>query len=135
MANRVTRVEVGQLDAALQEILSEYHAGVTERINVASEKTAKKLVKLTRASAPVGNRGKFRRSITYSEVGKNKGSFSGKMFVWHVKPPAHRLTHLLVHGHATRDGGRTRSNPFLHNALAAVTPEYEQDIKEAIRNG
>lgn len=135
MAKRLERVEIGELDKAIRQVLDEYHGDVTERINVASEKTAKRLVKLTRATAPVGHRGKFKRYITYSEVGKSKGSFAGRTFVWHVRPPEYRLTHLLVHGHATRDGGRTRANPFLHNAVDTVAPEYEAKIKEAVRNG
>lgn len=135
MAKRIERVEIGDLGKALQGILDEYHGDVTERINVASEKTAKRLVKLTRETAPIGHRGKYRKYIKYSEVAKNRGSFAGKTFVWHVRSPEYRLTHLLVHGHATRNGGRTRPNPFLHNAVDTVAPEYENDIKEAIQNG
>ena len=45
----------------------------------------------------------------------------------------HRLTHLLVHGHATRNGGRTKANPFLKNALDAVLPEYERAVEEAVK--
>ena len=50
-----------------------------------------------------------------------------------MKAPCHRLTHLLVHGHETRDGGRTRPDPFLKNALDRVLPEYERDVEEAIK--
>lgn len=134
MAKYLKRVEVSELDSALQQVLDEYHKDVTERIDVASEGTAKKLVKLTKDSAPRGNRKKYWKYITYSEVEKNKRYF-GRTFVWHVKPPEYRLTHLLVHGHATRDGDHTDPNPFLHNAVDAVTPEYEAKIVEAIKNG
>lgn len=60
-----------------------------------------------------------------------RGVFS---YVWHVKAPDYRLTHLLVHGHATKDGGRTKGNPFLANALAQVLPEYERKVEEVLRN-
>ena len=53
--------------------------------------------------------------------------------IWYVKAPDHRLTHLLVHGHATRNGGRTKPDPFLHNALADVLPEYEKAVEEAVK--
>ena len=56
-----------------------------------------------------------------------------KKFVWHVKAPDYRLTHLLVHGHATKTGGRTKADPFLHKALDVVLPEYEQAVKEACK--
>jgi hypothetical protein len=39
-----------------------------------------------------------------------------------------------VHGHATKNGGRTRADPFLHNALGHVLPEYERAIEEAVQN-
>lgn len=135
MAKYIKRVDISELDTALQQILDEYHKDVTERVDVASEETAKRLVRLTKDTAPRGNRKKYWKYITYSEVEKNKASFAGKTFVWHVKSPEYRLTHLLVHGHALVNGGRTRPNPFLHNAVDTVTPEYEAKIVEAIRNG
>ena len=57
-----------------------------------------------------------------------------KKYIWHVKAPDHRLTHLLVHGHATRNGGRTKADPFLQNALDTVLPEYETAVKEAVQS-
>ena len=56
-----------------------------------------------------------------------------KRYIWYVKAPDHRLTHLLVHGHATRNGGRTKANPFLKNALDDVLPEYERAVEEAVK--
>ena len=53
--------------------------------------------------------------------------------MWYVKAPDHRLTHLLVRGHATKDGGRTKADPFLENALDVVLPEYEQNAREAVK--
>jgi hypothetical protein len=57
-----------------------------------------------------------------------------KRFIWHVKAPDYRLTHLLVKGHATKDGGRTKANPFLQNALDQVLPEYEKEVEEAVKS-
>ena len=90
----------------------------------------KKLVKRTKASAPVGERGKFKKAIAMKEEDAGNGS---KKFIWYVKPPEHRLTHLLVHGHATKDGGRTKANPFLKNEVDVVLPEYEQAVEEVIK--
>jgi hypothetical protein len=90
-----------------------------------------KLVKLTKASAPVGKRGTFRRSITSTEKQVNNCMM---LYTWGVKAPDYRLTHLLVHGHAAKDGGRVPGNPFLQNALDVVLPEYENAVKEALRD-
>lgn len=118
------------LGAALEKELTVYHQNVVERIEIVGAEAAKKLVKLTRATAPEGARKQFRRSIASKVL---KKGLNGSTYVWYVKPPDHRLTHLLVHGHATRDGGRTKASPFLQNALEIVLPEYEKAVKEAVK--
>ena len=118
-----------QLTKALQEELTIYAEGVTARVNQAGFKAMGKLVKLTKASAPTGKRGNFRKSITSQEKTAGNGM---KVYVWGAKAPDHRLTHLLVHGHAAQDGGRVPGSPFLQNALDVVLPEYENAVKEAL---
>jgi hypothetical protein len=120
------------LGAAIAEELSIYHNNVTEAVNNLSAKAAKELAKKTKATAPVGTRGSFRGNITSRLSKKHR---DGNTYAWCVNAPDYRLTHLLVHGHATRDGGRTRGNPFLENAMAEVLPDYERQVEEAIKNG
>lgn len=125
------KVKPNDLGAVIASELTVYHKGVTERVNECGRTAIQKLVKLTKANAPKGVRGSFKRNIASKEV---DAGHDMKAFIWHVKAPDHRLAHLLVHGHATKDGGRTRSDPFLANALDQVLPEYEHDIEEAVRN-
>lgn len=129
MAKNVTMEELG---AAITEELTLYHENLTEKVNNLSKAAAKDLVKKTKATAPVGARGSFRNSITYKRSKKSRG---GDTYQWGAKPPDHRLTHLLVRGHETKDGGRTRGDPFLQNALDEVLPDYEKNVEEAIKNG
>lgn len=119
------------LGKALEQELTVYHKGVVELLDKAGDKAVKKLVKLTRATAPQGARGRFRRSISGKVLFKNE---RGSTHVWYVKAPDHRLTHLLVHGHATKNGDRTKGSPFLENALKTVLPEYEKDVQEAVKS-
>lgn len=119
-----------QLAAALQEQLTIYGKEVTEGVNDAGREAMKKLVKLTKANAPVGERGKFKKAITMTEEDAGHGS---KRFIWHVRAPEYRLAHLLAHSHLTKDGKRTKADPFLKNAVDAVLPEYEQAVEEAIQ--
>jgi hypothetical protein len=123
-------IKPSELDKALEEQLGIYHADVLEGINEAAANAVKKLVKLTKANAPKGARGSFKKSITSKLLEKNA---RGCKHLWYVKGPDARLTHLLVHGHATKDGGRTKADPFLENALDVVLPEYEEQVKEAIK--
>ena len=82
----------------------------------------------------------FRDNITadYTQLRRRGGGgHRGRTIraTWYVKAPDYRLTHLIVHGHATKDGGRTRGNPFLKNALDEVLPEYEREVEEVLKNG
>lgn len=123
-------VKPEELGAAIQKELTMYGEGVAERVNAAGKTAAEKLRKLTKVTAPVAS-GDFRKHIAIKEVDSGHGT---KRYIWHVKAPDHRLTHLLVHGHATKNGGRTKGDPFLKNALETVLPEYEQAVKEAVQN-
>jgi hypothetical protein len=96
------------------------------------EASIKQLAQLTRATAPVGARGSFRKNISSKRLVKRR---TGSTYVWYVKAPDHRLTHLLARGHATKDGGRTKADPFLQNAVDQVLPEYEAAIERTLKNG
>jgi hypothetical protein len=129
MAKSIKPTDLG---AAIQRELALYQEGVVERVNDAGKTAIAKLKKLTKASAPVAS-GSFKKNISTKE--QTNPATGMKSHVWFVKPPDHRITHLLVHGHATRNGGRTKADPFLHNALDEVLPEYEEAVKEALKNG
>lgn len=131
MANG-NRVSLEDLGAAIAQELTIYHKEVVEKVDSIGQASIKQLVKLTKSTAPVGKRGNYRKSISSKQLVKKK---TGSTYVWYAKSPNHRLTHLLVHGHETRNGGRTKADPFLQNALDTVLPEYEKNVEEAIKNG
>lgn len=120
------------LGAAIEQELTIYHQDVVDGLDRVTKQTMKDLVRQTRDTAPVGYRGKFRKDITYQVKKRNS---RGCMYVWGAKAPSHRLTHLVVHGHATKDGGRARGNGFLQKALDKLLPEYERNVGEVLRNG
>jgi len=128
MANTIRPADLG---GAIADGLTLYSQAVTEEINRASEEAVKTLAKKTKATAPVAS-GSYKKNISSKLLKKGD---RGDTYVWYVKAPDHRLTHLLVHGHATRNGGRTKKNPFLQNALDEVLPDYEKAIEEAVQHG
>ena len=125
-------IKPGDLGKAIERELTIYSRDVTESLDEAASKEIKKLTNLTRKTAPVGRRGSYRKHISWMQDHKNA---RGSSYVWYVRAPDYRLTHLLVRGHATKDGGRTKGNPFLQNALDEILPEYEQRVEEAVKNG
>ena len=119
-------IKVTDLGVKINETLTQYHKGINEGIEFASEKAVKDLAAITKKTAPKGKRGSFKRHITSGVVKKTKWATT---YAWYVKKPDYRLTHLLVHGHATRNGERTEPDPFLKNALEQVLPSYERAVE------
>ena len=138
MANN-RHIHVGEMGTAIENELEIYSREVQDAVIDVTETWMRTLVRKTKQTAPKGRRnGQFRKNITadFRELRRTKG-LHGRTIraTWYVKAPDYRLTHLLVHGHATKDGGRTKANPFLQNALDHVLPGYEHELEEAIRNG
>lgn len=125
-----------KLADAIERELTIYHEDILEKLRVVTRKSMTKLVRKTAETAPLGKRlgGNFAASISGDFRGLKRGNRHVSA-MWYVKAPNHRLTHLIVKGHATKDGNRTDANPFLSNALDEVLPEYENEIKEVLTNG
>lgn len=123
-------ISPNELNKAIAEQLTLYREDVIDKVNAAGEKAIKSLVKQTKATVP-RRTGNYRRAITYTE----QTLFTGdKEYHWGAKAPHHRLTHLLVNGHAKKNGGRVDGDPFLENALVDVLVNYEKDVEEALKH-
>lgn len=127
MAKTIKPTDLGD---AIREQLTIYHEDLVEKVDAAGEAAVKALVKKTKATAPKAT-GSFRKNIASKSVDNGLGT---KTHVWYVKAPDHRITHLLVHGHAKKNGGRVKGDPFLQNALDQVLPDYENAVKEALES-
>ena len=128
-------IKLEDLGDAIAKELTLYSKEVQDRVNAAGRKAIKEVERKTKDTAPFNAKVYHKHYVDMITTTTERTRTGDETHLWYVKPPGHRLTHLLVDGHETRDGGRTRGDPFLQNALDAVLPEYEKDVEEAVKNG
>lgn len=136
------KIDASQLSDTIQDALSKYHVHVTQNIKMKNEEATKKLYKATKRDAPEDT-GKFKKSISYK---KTLETALSSRWVWFVKDPHYRLTHLLVHGHDLVVGtgpknatpkkvGFVKARDFLSKNVHEVQTEYIKAVKEICENG
>ena len=129
------RVTLEELAGAITQELTAYAKDVQEAVNKRGRKAIKDVERRTKDTAPFNARAYHQHYADLIATKSEKGRTGDEKHIWYVKPPGHRLTHLLVRPHETRDGGRTQGDPFLQNAMDAVLPDYEKEVEEAVKNG
>ena len=124
------KITIDDLADAINERMTVYQSGTARKVLKVTKNTMKRFVKITKQTAP-RRTGKFAKAIrsTVEDSG-----VVGSKGIWYVGGKEYRLTHLLVNGHQLRQGGRTKGDPFLENALESVADEYIKGIEEAVKN-
>ena len=116
---------------AIEEELTIYNDEIIDNVKEIARTKMSELVKTTRATAPVGRRKKhYRSNITSRKESESKRSVT---YVWYVRAPDYRLSHLLNNGHALRNGGRYKGTNFITNASEKILDEYEEEVREVIQ--
>ena len=122
------KVKIENLNKIITEELTLYTSEVKEKTDKTAKDSMKKLVKKTKDTAPVGTRKKHYKSYITS-----KKLDTGR-YMWYVKAPEYRLSHLLENGHALRNGGRTRGTHFISKANDQIQKEFEENIRKDIES-
>lgn len=128
MAN--DKITIDDLADAINERMTVYQSDTARKVLKVTKNTMKRFVKITKQTAP-RRTGKFAKAIR-STVEDN--GVVGSKGVWYVGGDEYRKTHLIVNGHQLRQGGRTKGDPFLENALEEIADEYIKGIEEAVKN-
>lgn len=126
-------VGIDQLGGAISDELKLFEQNVIDTVKKEAKNSIRDLVKATKATAPVGHRKRhYRDSITSRKLSED---YRGVVYVWCVNGSDYRLSHLLEHGHATRNGGRVAGTHFIKNAADPILEDYIKKVEEACQNG
>lgn len=122
------------LEAAVQDILNGYRNDIDEVLNMATDhyaNTAKKdIASASPVSASSPKSGQYKRGWRVQKDDRRVGTSS---VVYNQINPG--LTHLLEHGHATRNGSRrTFPQPHIGPAEEKVIRDFENEVKNKIRS-
>ena len=118
-----------QLSDEIMKGLEEYKDLSTDAMKESVEKVAKDVKKNIQAKAPVLT-GKYKKSWKITKTDENN-----ERLVLTVHAGRYQLTHLLEHGHAKRNGGRTKAIPHIAPAEEEGVKELEDDIKDTLEKG
>ncbi len=124
------KVTVNQLAEAVNERLEEYNKLSAEVVKSAVTKAGKSVRKDIGENAP-------RKSGRYAKSWRTKRTkeTSTELQVTVYSPTRYMLAHLLEHGHAKRNGGRTQKIPHIAPAQKAAETELIADIEKGLKNG
>lgn len=125
MARRVT---VDQLGDAMAELMEEYGDNVKENLDEIVAAMSKKGAQALRGEARGAVNGTKYAGGWKSQT--ETGRFSSQGTIYNAKLPG--LPHLLEHGHANRNGGRTAGRPHIAKVEQALVREFEEKVKSAL---
>ena len=119
----------GLADAVAQE-LAAYSALTTETVKKAVDRAGKTVRDDIKSGAPAKT-GKYAKSWRVRKTKETSTSLAVTVY----SPSRYMLAHLLEHGHAKRNGGRTRAIPHIAPAEEAGVEQLEQEIERGLRHG
>ena len=119
----------GLADAVAKE-LAEYSRLTTATMKKAVDKAGKNVRDRIKSGAPVKT-GKYAKSWRARKTKETSTALAVTVY----SPSRYMLAHLLEHGHAKRNGGRTRAFPHIAPAEEAGVEQLERDIERGLRNG
>jgi hypothetical protein len=116
-------VRIDDLSKEISNQLSRYTEQVAEEIEVAKDVVTKETVKELKRNSPK-NTGSYAKGWTRKKVGKD--------IVVHNRTD-YQLTHLLEHGHANKNGGRTPGQAHIRPAEEKAIKEFTERVERAVK--
>ena len=125
---------VEQFSLAVMEAMKEFQQSVDYDLVYVTQKVAHQAAKNVQANiteSGVGGTGQYKKSIKARKI---KDSPLSKKSVVYAGKPHYRLTHLLEHGHAKLNGGRTRAFAHWEPAEQKAIDDFIKELREAIES-
>jgi len=126
MANR--KVTVEQLPQAIKEILDQYEGEINRYLPEITEEVGKTGVKALRTSAKQKFNGKKYAGGWRSLAERNR--YGATVTIYNGRLPG--LPHLLEHGHANRNGGRTDGRAHIAPVEENLIKDFEKKVEHDI---
>lgn len=123
------RVPIDQLSASVEKILAKYQEDVQGNVNEIVKEMSRKGAQTVRkqASSMFNGTGEYASGWTSKA---ETGRISAQGVIYNATVPG--LPHLLEHGHALRQGGRTQGRPHIAPVEEALVREFEQKVKSKL---
>lgn len=123
------KIPIDRLSAEINKILTEYGEQVQQDVDEAAQRVTKAGVKAVKGNSKgtFGGTGKYAAGWTSKF---EKGRLSSQGIIYNGTVPG--LPHLLEHGHANRNGGRTSGREHIGPVEQKIIEDFEKAVKAAI---
>ena len=125
-----TKISVDRLADAVNDALEEYSKLADETMRKAVTDAGKTVRNSIKEGAPVKS-GKYAKSWSVKNTKMNAHVLEVTVY----SRNRYQLAHLLEHGHAKRNGGRTRAQVHIAPAEEKGIEQLERDIIRGLSNG
>ena len=128
------KVGIDELSQAVYQELEKYNKLTSEQIKDAVKTAATQVKNQIRQTAPKSHMkrsGTYARSWTMKNTAQSENSLEITVYSQHEYP----LAHLLEHGHATVNGGRTKAQPHIAPAEQAGIERLNREIEKVLKDG
>ena len=125
-----TKISVDRLADAVNDALEEYSKLADETMRKAVTDAGKTVRNSIKERAPVKS-GKYAKSWSVKNTKMNAHVLEVTVY----SRNRYQLAHLLEHGHAKRNGGRTRAQVHIAPAEEKGIEQLERDIMRGLSNG
>jgi hypothetical protein len=124
------KVSLDSLDEEIKKELENFNVEVVRATNESIKEAAREATRTLKKGGPYKNRtGKYARDWTTGQREKNKSVIEVQGYTVYNKKN-YQLTHLLEHGHQSRNGGRVKE--FAH--IAPVNEQIGEMIASKIES-